>query len=125
MPTVIDNLTHFEIAFSCLVNYKMTKAEHNCDEWGLFENPKWLLDHYFKNSGVGLSDSEKKEVYDFLETPAGREMMAAFLNPENRRGTEKEYGCNEENFKHKWYLLIIRRERELKKREHSFLSVMS
>jgi len=130
MSTVVDNLTHVTNAFLCLTNRSTTMIEHSCDEWGLFKNPVWLLNHYFEKSGVKLSDSEKTEILVFLETKEGKEMTEAFLNPENRRGTEEEYSFNNEDFKRKCYLLIIHYKKHggvevLAKKENNLSSVLS
>jgi len=73
-------------------------GEHNCNEWGLFENPSWLLEHYFQNSGVLLDEDEKKEIFNFLETRNGSQIMEAFLCPLNRHATKEECGLSDEDF---------------------------
>ena len=69
-----------------------------CSEWVLFENPKWLLEHYFEYSGIVLTDTEKEEIFDFIESRNGAQIMESFLCPVNRHATREEHGCSDEDF---------------------------
>ena len=90
---------HIRFAFLCTVNRFMTKCEHyNCTEQDLFNNPGWLIRHYFENSGVKLTDSEKNQIEDFLITRNGRQVTKAFLCPTNRNSVKEEYGLSDDDF---------------------------
>jgi len=70
--------------------------EHSCNEWGLFDHPEWLLEHYF--SRVFVEDDEKKIISSFLETRNGRQILESFLCPVNRHCTRLEYKCSDDDF---------------------------
>jgi len=99
MSNLTDDVRHHVVpAFLCPINREATMIEHNCDEHGLFENPKWLLEHYFEKSGVQINDEDKKIIFDFLETGNGKQIMESFLCPVNRYCTKEEYSCSDEDF---------------------------
>jgi hypothetical protein len=39
-------------ALTCPVNRHCTRVEHNCDDWELYKNPEWLLQHYIGCGGA-------------------------------------------------------------------------
>ncbi len=102
-----EKIMHLAIAFLCTTNRSTTMAEHGCDEWGLFKNPTWLLDHYFKNSGVQLSEEEKESIFAFIETRNGFQIMESFLCPINRNGTREEHHLSDYELLKNYEKLIL------------------
>ena len=98
MSNINVNINHLAVAFLCPKNRHATMVEHACTEMCLFENPIWLLEHYFKNSGVELTDIDRKDIIDFIETRNGRQITEAFLCPINRHATRLEYKCSDDDF---------------------------
>ena len=39
-------------ALTCPVNRDMTRREHGCDDWALYRNPEWLVQHFARNGGA-------------------------------------------------------------------------
>lgn len=39
-------------ALTCPVNRHCTRVEHGCDDWTLYLNPNWLLEHYIRCGGA-------------------------------------------------------------------------
>ena len=100
---------HLVFAFLCTKNRSMTMLEHSCNEWGLFDHPEWLLEHYFLNSGVVLDQEEKDSIFNFIESRNGRQILESFLCPVNRHCTRLEYNCSDEDFvKDRNHDLLIR-----------------
>jgi hypothetical protein len=58
------NLEEAIIALTCPVNRDCTRRERLCDDFALFENPDWLLDHFSKNGGT---EEFKKRREEFLD----------------------------------------------------------
>jgi hypothetical protein len=99
MSNVIgENFKHVAFAFLCTKNRDATMREHGCNEWSLFENPIWLLTHYFENSGVELSMNDKKDIFDFVETECGKQIVEAFSCPVNRHAVRAKYKWSDEDF---------------------------
>ena len=108
VSSIISTRVHIMFAFLCPKNYAMTMFEYKCNEWDLFQHHEWLLDHYFKHSGVSIDDAEKREILDFLKTRDGEQIKEAFLCPINRDATRKQHDCNDDYFlkDHNYNLLI-------------------
>jgi hypothetical protein len=53
---VFDNAgflrTQLVEALTCPLNRHGTRVEYNCDDWGLFQNPQWLIFHFIENGGA-------------------------------------------------------------------------
>ncbi len=98
MSNIDVNKKHLAYAFLCPTNRVATMLENNCNEWELFQNPTWLLDHYFKSSGVELSEQEIKEITEFTKTRNGRQVTEAFLCPINRHCTRVKHGQSDKYF---------------------------
>ena len=98
MPNIVNSVFHLMIAFLCIRNRSAVMKKKQCDEWVLFENPKWLLEHYFEYSGIVLTDSEKEELFDFIESRNGKQIAESFLCPVNRHATREEHKCSDEDF---------------------------
>lgn len=58
------NLEEVIIALTCPVNRDSTRREHLCDDWALFENPDWLLEHFTLNGGAEEYAKRRQEFLD-------------------------------------------------------------
>ncbi len=56
-------------AMTCPINRHGTRVEHGCDDWGLFYNPQWLMDHYVNNGGPKEFAKRRAEFQKEVEIP--------------------------------------------------------
>jgi len=98
MANITIHIHHLVFAFLCPNNRTMTMEEYKCGEMELFENPTYLLHHYFKNSGIVLNEADQYEIEIFLSSRNGKQIAEAFLCPVNRHCTRVEYNCCDGDF---------------------------
>ncbi|MEK9177858.1 MAG: hypothetical protein AAB777_01920 [Patescibacteria group bacterium] len=56
-------------ALLCPINRHFTRTEHGCDDWGLWRNPQWLVEHYINNGGAVEFAKHRAEFFLEMETP--------------------------------------------------------
>ena len=54
-------------ALTCPVNRHCTRVEHNCDDWTLFKNPNWLLEHFIAHGGAVAFAAHREEKQYWIE----------------------------------------------------------
>jgi len=83
--------------------------EHACDEWGLFYNQQWLIDHYIDNGGheefsrrrdnmaglQGVTLTITQEDERHLSDYGKLQMIESFTCPINRKATKEENSTND------------------------------
>jgi hypothetical protein len=56
-------------ALTCPVNRDCTRREHGCDDWELWRNPDWLIDHYIRNGGADEFAKRRADFFREVEIP--------------------------------------------------------
>jgi len=117
MGNLAEEMHHAAFAFLDPVNRNETLKEHACSfykyedkEKILFEHPEWLLDHYFRYSGVDaeLGEEEQKKMSDFLlKNSSGKQITLSFLCPVNRNSTRCELGYDDSDLLYHYQSLIL------------------
>ena len=56
-------------ALLCPINRNGTREEYRCDDWGLFKNPQWLLEHFMKYGGAEAFARHREDFWKQVEIP--------------------------------------------------------
>jgi hypothetical protein len=51
-------------ALTCATNRHTTRVRHNCDNWGLYHNPFWLMENYTQYGGSVAFESRRPDFED-------------------------------------------------------------
>lgn len=56
-------------ALTCPINRHCTRLERRCDDWELWHNPEWLIQHFIDNGGAAAFARRREEFLRVVEVP--------------------------------------------------------